>query len=872
MASTSNISDTSTNKSIHLPYPVHAAAHHGDLLQLQTFLFLRPELVSSLSEPTKTTPLHHAAYYGSLECCQLLVDAGASLNSCDASGRTPLHHATARGALGCIGFLLDRGADVNAADKDLVTALHLAAGLGNTGAVNKLLKCQADVNLQDNLGRTPVHVACLFGNPITATNILGALIERSADIYKVDHSGASPLHVAARIGNDFILSYLMGNRKRAPGSPGDVDPSALRDSHGLLLLHCAALSGNAECLKYWLEEGESPSADVNAVDLLGQSALHYAAFKGNLASILLLLKRGANPNLASEPEKSTPLHKACASGSIPCIEALLEAGALLDARDAEGATPLHKAAFSGHTQLVRLLQRNKNVDISAADAASLSCLHMAASRGHSGLLNILLLSGANFDMNAQDHLGRTPLHYACAFGDASTVKICLDRGCDQRLPDAAGNLPVHLATSQGLADVLDTLVAAPHFDPNTPDSAGRTPLALALHSGSAESVKTLLQCPELAIPEGLDHLFANFDLLNMSEDLPAAVMHRLKNMPLLQEKLADALILDDSDDLGPVPDLESFEVDPAKQESFEEGIALFNSRPHKGILFLFTNNVIQRNPKVVARFLFILTDRLNMEMIGEYLGSDTKFERSVRRYFAHFVSFKGLAFDLALRRFLQKFRLPLEAQKIDRLLQTFAERYYFANLESPEIRGLCGSPLQTHKLAFATLMLNTDAHNDNVKKEKKMNLTQFLDNILPNLELSEDNTAAVEQLTDLYWRIVQNAIVLDKDNAFSNAERAGWLHIKLGRAWKRRWFVLNDMTLFYLKTNTSSSPVEGTFDLRVFTPKIDPAPRKKGSKWYIFLLESSAHTVSIKTESQREVDAWVNAITAQLSKELKSSA
>src|SRR3989338_8663496 len=293
MSSTSGGSSDS-NKVIHLPYPVHAAAHLGDLLQLQTFLYLRPELVNLASKPTKTTPLHHAAYYGSLECCQLLVDSGAHVNARDVNGRTPLHHATARGAHGCIGFLLDREADVDAADKDLVTALHVAAGHGNTGAVNKLLKCQANVNLQDNMGRTPVHVACLFGNPITATNILGALIERSANIYMHDATGATPLHIAARIGNDSILSYLMGNRKRAPGSPVDMDTSSLRDDHGLLLLHCAALSGNFECLKYWLEEDQS-ATDINAVDNLGFSALHYAAFKGNLEGIQLLMKRGANP-------------------------------------------------------------------------------------------------------------------------------------------------------------------------------------------------------------------------------------------------------------------------------------------------------------------------------------------------------------------------------------------------------------------------------------------------------------------------------------------------------------------------------------------------------------------------------------------------
>ncbi|MBX9641073.1 MAG: ankyrin repeat domain-containing protein [Mycobacteriaceae bacterium] len=809
------------------------------------------------SRGSGTTPLHHAAYSGSLECCQLLLDFGASLNERDEQQRTPLHHATARGALGCIGFLLDKGADVNASDEDQVTALHLAAGQGNTSAVNKLLRCQADVNLQDKLGRTPAHLASLFANPITATNILGALIERSANIYMRDKDGLTPLHVAASTGNDSVLSYLMGNRRRAPGCPQDVNPSELRDNNGLLLLHFVALSGNPECLKYWLEE--DPDADINARDGLGQSALHYAAFKGNLECVELLLKRGANPNLASEPEKSTPLHKACFTGNLQCVDALLEAGAVLDALDAEGATPSHKAIFSGHTQLVRILQRSKNVDLNTVDGSDLTSLHMAAANGHSGLLNILLLSGTQWNLNAIDAAGSAPLHYATLRGDPTTVKILLDRGGDQRIADSHGDCPIHIAARRGLYEVLEILTDhANSVDVNAANAEGKVPLQLALLAGSSEAVKTLLQ-RNAAITDDMEALFASdqIDIQGMSEDLPAASMHRLKDMPALAEKLADVLILDDNEDLGPVPDLETFDIEQSKQAVFEEGLALFNSRPHKGVAFWFSNQVIPRNPKSVARLLFVLADRFNLEMVGEYLGSDSKFEGSVRRYFAHFIQLRGIEFDTGLRRFLQKFGLPREAQKIDRLLQAFAERYYFANADDVEIRGLCTSALATHRLAFATLMLNTDAHNENVKKEKKMTLPQFLDNIMPNLEIREDNTSAIEQLTDLYWRIVQNALGI-RDTQFSNVEKSAWLHIKLGRAWKRRWFVLHDTSLTYLKS-PGALPI-GSFDLKLYTAKLHQPTSKKHRSFFLILLEHGANSVVIRTETQRDQEAWINAL------------
>ena len=83
------------------------------------------------------------------------------------------------------------------------------------------------------------------------------------------------------------------------------------------------------------------------------------------------------------------------------------------------------------------------------------------------------------------------------------------------------------------------------------------------------------------------------------------------------------------------------------------------------------------------------------------------------------MNFTGVAFLDALREFLQAFRLPGEAQKIDRFMMKFAERYYngnpstFQNAETPYV------------LAFATIMLNTDLHNPQIRTER-MTKAQFI--------------------------------------------------------------------------------------------------------------------------------------------------
>eukprot|EP00951_Prasinocladus_malaysianus_P047238 scaffold649520_cov46-Prasinocladus_malaysianus.AAC.1 len=69
-----------------------------------------------------------------------------------------------------------------------------------------------------------------------------------------------------------------------------------------------------------------------------------------------------------------------------------------------------------------------------------------------------------------------------------------------------------------------------------------------------------------------------------------------------------------------------------------------------------------------------------------------------------------MEFDDAIRKFLADFRLPGEAQKIDRLMEKFAERYY---MFSPE--GFFKSADTAYVLAFSVIMLNTDAHNPMVK-------------------------------------------------------------------------------------------------------------------------------------------------------------
>ena len=130
--------------------------------------------------------------------------------------------------------------------------------------------------------------------------------------------------------------------------------------------------------------------------------------------------------------------------------------------------------------------------------------------------------------------------------------------------------------------------------------------------------------------------------------------------------------------------------------------------------------------------------------------------------FVDLMDFRDMPLTTALRRFLQAFRLPGEAQKIDRFMLKFAERYTegnettFANADT------------AYKLAYSVIMLNTDAHNPQVKH--RMTLQDFIKN---NAGLDDDRDLPEEYLTAIYDEIQKNEIKLIGEEAPSVPTSSG---------------------------------------------------------------------------------------------------
>jgi guanine nucleotide exchange protein RalF len=164
---------------------------------------------------------------------------------------------------------------------------------------------------------------------------------------------------------------------------------------------------------------------------------------------------------------------------------------------------------------------------------------------------------------------------------------------------------------------------------------------------------------------------------------------------------------------------------PELENQAEEVARAFNSNPKAGIKRIMSicqeTNV---EPSVqIAEFFKAQKNNLNLTEVGDYLGAEGTLNNKVRVYFMEIMSFKDQEFIPAIRDFLQEFKLPGEAQKIDRLIEGFATKYTQDNPKNDINKDAY------YLLAFQTIMLNTDLHNPSIRSDKKMTMDGFKRNL-----------------------------------------------------------------------------------------------------------------------------------------------
>ncbi|XP_059683338.1 brefeldin A-inhibited guanine nucleotide-exchange protein 2 [Gavia stellata] len=208
-------------------------------------------------------------------------------------------------------------------------------------------------------------------------------------------------------------------------------------------------------------------------------------------------------------------------------------------------------------------------------------------------------------------------------------------------------------------------------------------------------------------------------------------------------------------------DPEQFEVMKQQKEIIEHGIELFNKKPKRGIQYLQEQGMLGTTAEDIAQFLH-QEERLCSTQVGEFLGESNKFNKEVMYAYVDQLDFCGKDFVSALRIFLEGFRLPGEAQKIDRLMEKFAARY----IECNQRQTLFASADTAYVLAYSIIMLTTDLHSPQVKN--KMTKEQY---IKMNRGINDSKDLPVEYLSTIYEEIEGKKIAMKETKEYAIATK-----------------------------------------------------------------------------------------------------
>jgi ankyrin repeat protein len=390
------------------PGELQQAAASGDVAKVRALIQANPGAVNERAG--STTALHEATRGGHFEVVKLLVASGADVNATDFSKLTPLRLALGYQRSAIAEYLRQHGgveqvvppraapptnvvqanvasiaqpsqnlfatnvpaartvapparpttnavvgtpasANKPPSEREMLLInfpIHEAARMGEVETIKLLFKNSPDViDATDEKGFTPLHVAALNKQIKTAE----ALIGLRARLNPKTVSGQTPLHLAVRRGDLAIVSLLLTN-----GAIVDE-----RDNLGHTPLLLALQSASAEALEIAggmidrqtdAHSRLKPGGDMTELLIRARAEVS----QRSETVIGVLLRAGANPNVAETGTGKTPLHFAAALGHAPIIEMLVRHRAAVDAMDRRGETPLCYALREARSNSIATLR------------------------------------------------------------------------------------------------------------------------------------------------------------------------------------------------------------------------------------------------------------------------------------------------------------------------------------------------------------------------------------------------------------------------------------------------------------------------------------------------------------------------------------
>ncbi len=269
-------------------------------------------------------------------------------------------------------------------------------------------------------------------------------------------------------------------------------------------LMLAAKKGDEDLVQLLLKHGAKVNLTENGKE---RSALHKAATSGHVNVISLLLNAGADIE-AKDAQRLTPLMTAAKKGMIKAVEAFLDAGAKNDNALEQAAIKGHKdvvefliargadnskmllrlAAQNGHAEVLKSLIK-KGVDVNELPNHC-TPLHLAARNGHTAAASVLLENRANIE--AKSHSGMRALYYAVDSGQYDLVELLIKAKAEVNAKNGRYEFTaLHLAVDRGRKEIVKLLLIN-GADVEAEDARGQRPLLFAARNGDIPIMEILL--------------------------------------------------------------------------------------------------------------------------------------------------------------------------------------------------------------------------------------------------------------------------------------------------------------------------------------------------------------------------------------------
>ncbi len=212
-----------------------------------------------------------------------------------------------------------------------------------------------------------------------------------------------------------------------------------------------------------------------------------SVIRGEPASVLMLLKKGANPNAKAEGGM-TALMYAAENGDSTIVNLLVLNGAELELTHVENTTPLMVAVLNKHFYVAQYLL-GKGADPDQHDDFNGTALIYAAAMNEYRIADLLLYYGASDAIRDGD--GNDALMTAVFFGNIETVDVLLQNNLDPDSRDKKGNTPLMIASQQGNGDIISLLLEYGAGMEKT-NKQNHPPLAHAIRFQQSEAARILV--------------------------------------------------------------------------------------------------------------------------------------------------------------------------------------------------------------------------------------------------------------------------------------------------------------------------------------------------------------------------------------------